>query len=106
MRSLSYEFPNPRSGYYELNVRAIISALVNVYEISSLDDFERIFKEDIKRIRRVSTASAHTLYYLERVKILGRGEYKDSIIIWHINCIGEVDRVVAEITTLPKPLKL
>ena len=99
MRSLSYEFPNPRSGYYELNVRAIISALVNVYEISSLDDFERIFKEDIKKIPRASVASAEMLYRVDR-------QSSDFLVIWHLNSQGETDRRVAYITTLPKPSKI
>jgi hypothetical protein len=126
-QKLTYKTVSRRSSYYELAVLSIVSSLVNFYEIDSIRDFVRIFNEDLDKIPRVSTGFASTYYRLFYV-LDGPDETPDPLLvesreislqdpakvanclsleIWHLNALGDRDRLIVEISAAPiiEPVK-
>ncbi|MBC7509795.1 MAG: hypothetical protein H7320_13765 [Ferruginibacter sp.] len=81
-----------RQNYYDGRVREILSLLPSWTQ--TIEGAERIFNTDVGNIPRMSVATADMLY-----KIFWADD-KKSFEVWHLNILGDKDRLTAKIITL------
>ena len=85
--ALKVQINSSKSGYYELTVKSICSSIKHCDDI---DSARRSFQYDLERIPKRSTGSADVFY--KATEIINGFE------VWHLNAIGDKDRLVATIT--------
>ncbi len=92
-KNLKIDFKSHRSGYYEGQVRGIISQLEHCDDV---DAAKRHFETDLKGLPRMSTGKPSDFYQA----VIGRGEQGRHLVIQHLNARGDADRTVAIISQL------
>lgn len=81
---ITIERKSERNKTQEVQVRSMCSQLVHF--CSTLESFERNFKEDILKIKRNNNFQ-HSFFY----KIFNEG---DRLELWHLNMQGEKSRLI------------
>lgn len=85
---LKVEFHSRRDSLLDAKVRSLISQIAYMWDY--LDEFERVFRANIKKIQQPNAVVPAQAYQIKHVS-------KSKIEIWHFNLAGDPDSKIGSI---------